>query len=104
MGNLFYNVLGNTLGSLSNTGPFINVQSFKYHSATETNPGSFGAFSFDMSDGTQAFNSTSNSYHSWAVQSGDVGAGNMSAVPVPGAMWLFATGLIGLIASARRRR
>ena len=27
MGNLFYNVLGNTAGSLSNTGPFSNVQS-----------------------------------------------------------------------------
>ena len=35
MGNLFYNILGNTSGSLSNTGPFSNVQSDYYWSSTE---------------------------------------------------------------------
>jgi hypothetical protein len=38
MGNLFYNVLGNTEGSLSNTGPFSNVQSYYYWSSTEYAP------------------------------------------------------------------
>jgi len=38
MGNLFYNVLGNSAGSLSNTGPFSNVQSNYYWSATEYAP------------------------------------------------------------------
>jgi len=32
-----------------------------------------------------------------------VGAVNATVIPVPGAVWLFGSGLIGLIASARRR-
>ena len=37
------------------------------------------------------------SLRSWAVQTGDV-----SAVPVPAAVWLFGSGLLGLIGVARR--
>ena len=35
----------------------------------------------------------------WAVQSGDVGA-----VPVPAAVWLFGSGLLGLVGVARRKK
>jgi hypothetical protein len=34
---------------------------------------------------------------------GDVVAVDVAVIPVPGAVWLFATGLVGLVAVARRR-
>ncbi len=37
--------------------------------------------------------------YGWAVHSGDV-----STVPVPAAVWLFGSGLLGLIGVARRKR
>jgi hypothetical protein len=39
------------------------------------------------------------SIYGWAVRSGDV-----SAVPVPAAIWLFGSGLLGLIGISRRQR
>ena len=33
-----------------------------------------------------------------------IGAANTSAIPVPAAVWLFGSGLMGLIALARRKR
>ena len=101
MGNLFYNVLGNSAGSLTNTGPFSNVQSFIYWSATEyaTDPQDL-AWSFNMNDGGQfGTYKVYDDRYAWAVQSGDV-----SAVPVPAAVWLFGSGLIGLVGLARRKR
>ena len=100
MGNLFYNVLGNTAGSLSNTGPFSNVQSGYYWSATEYAPNTYYAWNFYMSNGFQGYAIVeSGNGDAWAVQSGDV-----SAVPVPAAVWLFGSGLVGLIGVARRKR
>ena len=40
--------------------------------------------------------------YAWAVQSGDVGVA-VSSVPVPAAMWLFGSGLLGLMGVARRK-
>jgi hypothetical protein len=114
MANMFYNVLGNTgwydtSGAatgcyvapnycLTNTGPFSNLQSSYYWSATEYAPSTTNAWIFYMNLGGQdGFYKTSNGY-AWAVQSGDV-----SAVPVPAAAWLFGSGLIGLIGLARRK-
>jgi hypothetical protein len=37
--------------------------------------------------------------HAWAVHDGDV-----AAVPVPAALWLFGSGLLGLVGVARRRK
>ena len=99
MGNLFYNVLGNTAGSLTNTGPFGNVQSNNYWSATEYAPNTNNAWNFNMNNGNQNNNNKNNSFYGWAVQSGDV-----SAVPVPAAVWLFGSGLLGLIGVAKRKR
>ena len=39
------------------------------------------------------------SSYSWAVH-----AGNVGAVPVPAAVWLFGSGLIELLGLARRKR
>lgn len=98
MGNLFYNVLGNTAGSLSNTGPFNNIRSGGYWSATELGFSTSSAFIFNMSNGGLFYGNKSvdDSINAWAVQSGDV-----SAVPVPAAVWLFGSGLIGLVGFAK---
>ena len=100
IGNLFYNALGNTAGSLSNTGPFSNVQSDYYWSATEYAPNTLNAWIFNMDFGGQNYNDKSFSYYAWAVQSGDVSA---VPVPVPAAVWLFGSGLISLVGMARRK-
>lgn len=99
MGNMFYNVLGNSVGSLSNTGPFSNVFTTEYWTATEFSsfPSTI-AWIFSMNDGNTNYSVKSNEKFAWAVHTGDV-----SAVPVPAAVWLFGSGLIGLIGVARRK-
>ncbi len=100
MGDLFYNALGNAAGSLTSTGPFSNVQSYRYWSATEFAPSTLYAWTFDMSNGYQnAHGKQLGNFYGWAVQLGDV-----SAVPVPAAVWLFGSGLLGLIGVARRKK
>jgi len=101
MGNMFYNVLGNNSGSLSNTGPFSNLFPTDFWSATkfEPLPGINDlAWSFNMGIGNQAWTVERNTMFVWAMQTGDV-----SSVPVPAALWLFASGLIGLISVAKRK-
>ena len=105
MGNLFYNVLGGVAFSSittthnTNYDLFSNVQSNFYWSATEYAPYTLHAWDFNMSIGAQGRSDKADSYYAWAVQSGDV-----SAVPVPAAVWLFGSGLIGLVGLARRKR
>ena len=99
MGNLFYNVLGNTTGSLSNTDPFSNVQSSRYWSSTEYALNTGYAWLFNFGNGYQTIDIKSANIYAWAVQSGNVGA-----VPVPAAVWLFGSGLLGLIGLGRQRR
>ena len=105
LGNLFYNVLGGVGGSSivtthnANYDLFSNVQSSRYWSATEYAPNTIGAWLFGMDDGYQVSYDKAVNFYAWAVQSGDV-----SAVPVPAAAWLFGSGLLGLIGVARRRR
>ena len=99
MGNLFYNVLGGSAGSSITTTHndnymlFSNVQSDFYWATTSTGT----AWPFDMSDGSQTRSHKNYSLYSWPVQSGDI-----STVPLPAAMWLFGSGIIGMIAVARR--
>jgi hypothetical protein len=45
----------------------------------------------------------SNSYRGFTIEELAV-TGEVSAVPVPAAVWLFGSGLIGLMAVARRKR
>ena len=111
LSNMFYNVLGNTAYydtsgayqagyGLSNTGPFSNLQSdYGYWSATEYVPNTDRAWSFNMDEGSQDVHNKTYNLYVWAVQSGDV-----SAVPVPAAVWLFGSGLIGLVGIARRKK
>ncbi len=114
MANMFYNVLGNngwydTSGvatgctapnyCLTNTGPFSNLQSSYYWSATEYAPNTSYAWGFSTYEGGQGQGFKTGSFSAWAVQSGDVGA-----IPVPAAVWLFGSGLLGLIGVARSKR
>ena len=116
MSNLFYNVLNNNAWvdisgvdnacagvapdfCLTNTGPFINVQTNTYWSGTENIANTANAWEFSFIDGYQdTFDKNFATQYSWAVRTGDV-----SAVPVPAAVWLFASGLLGLISVARSK-
>ena len=112
LSNMFYNVLGNTAYydtngngpqtnfGLVNTGPFSNIQSGQYWSSTElAGYEEFSAWYFFMHAGNQYHDTKSYNFFAWAVHDGDV-----SAVPVPAAVWLFASGLIGLIGFAKRKK
>ena len=115
MSHMFYATLGdkaytNSYGTapqpgwgLTNTGPFSNVQSSYYWSAT-ADPYTFPGYAwyFDFSNGLQNSIGKTNGFYAWAVHSGDVGAA-VSSVPVPAAVWLFGSGLAGLFGFARRR-
>jgi len=118
MAHMFYTTLGDkayydTSGvgpqegwGLTNTGPFSNVQSYYYWSATEYAPDTtiawgFAWGGFDTDFGSQGYADKSDSLYAWAVHSGDVGA---AVVPVPAAVWLFGSGLLGLVGMSRKRR
>ena len=76
-----------------------NVQSYAYWSGSQYAPYPDDvAWFFDTTDGYQ-FNDVKNAqYHAWAVRPGDV-----AAVPVPGAFWLFGSALVGLMGLKRRK-
>ena len=87
---------GNEVDPNNSTTPFSNVQSDWYWSSTLT--GSFPYF-FDFTDGSFTIASKNTNIAAWAVYDGDVGA-----VPVPAAIWLFGSGLLGLVGMARRKK
>jgi len=68
-----------------------------YWSGTEYGFGYAWVYFFDQGDQNNA-NERSDAY-GWAVRSGDVGA-----VPVPAALWLFGSAIAGIGYVARRRR
>ena len=110
MSHMFYNTLGNTgqfdtsgavtgcTSCLTNSGPFSNVQSDAYWSATDAPYDSY-AWLFAFNIGYQGTYSNSLNYYAWAVHNGDV-----SAVPVPAAVWLFGSGLLGLVGISKRKK
>ena len=83
---------------LSNTGPFSNLQNGVYWSGTAF--GSSSAWEFGFDHGIQQMLGKGSQSFAWAVRNGDVPA----VVPVPAAVWLFGSGLIGLIGIARRKK
>lgn len=111
MAHLFYNTLGNMpghdysgkitlcgdyLSCLENTGPFNNMLPSYYWYGRENALVSGYSWIFSFPDGFQ-FTETGNLY-AWAVRAGDI-----SVVPVPAAVWLFGSGLLGLIGVSRRK-
>jgi hypothetical protein len=79
-------------------GPFSNVQSLFFWSSTES--GIF-AWEFRFGDAIQGKANKGGTIAAWAVYSGDV---SLAAVPIPPAVWLFGSGLLGLIAIARHKK
>ncbi len=77
----------------------LNLQSDVYWSGTEYAPNTNDAWRFNTDDGYQSYRTKNVEFYAWAVRSGDV-----SAVPVPAAVWLFGSGLVGLIGVSRRKR
>jgi hypothetical protein len=76
---------------------FPSLLSSVYWSGTEFVSG--GAWYFFFDGGFQFVGFKDDSRYSWAVH-----AGNVSPVPVPAAVWLFGSGLLGLIGIARRKK
>ncbi len=119
---LFYNQLGGleagqyiTATDNSNYNLFTNVQKSVYWAGSEVTYadtyywegetyfwGSYSinpdyAWDFDTSDGYQGYYGKHYQLYAWAVRPGDV-----AAVPVPGAFWLFGSALVGLMGLKRR--
>lgn len=112
----FYDTSGNAQAGagLTNTGPFSNIRanyneffSEFYWSATEYAPlNSIYAWDFEFGIGLQGTGNKNagDPHYAWAVHSGDVGvAVTTSTVPVPAAVWLFGSGLAGLIGFTLRK-
>ena len=122
LAHLFYNTLGNVarcdtsnpagtnpdnctgptpqVWGLKNTGLFgseLIEQRYWYNIEGKTNPAR--AYDFSTWDGSQGIGHKGGMFVAWAVLDGNATA----AVPVPAAMWLFSSGLLGLVAVSRRR-
>ncbi len=110
LGELFFSelggVVGNTIDNVHNVNYnlFTNIQSNGYWSSTEFASNPTSAWIFFTDGGWVSFQGgyenygKSNHYSAWAVRDGDV-----AAVPVPAAFWLFGSGLIGLLGFKRRK-
>lgn len=109
MGHLFFNELGGVAGvpiattHNANYNLFTNIQDAQastYWSGTsESAPNTNYAWNYSFASGYQGTDVKDNGLYAWAVRSGDV-----AAVPIPAAAWLFGSGLVGLIGFARRKK
>ncbi len=106
LGNLpFYDTSGNAAQpgwGLTNTGPFSNVHADPYWTveyATElTSAWLFNAFNGLQLDTYETYESNYEAYV-WVLRTGDI-----SQVPVPGAIWLLGSALVGVAGVLRRKR
>lgn len=78
---------------------FLNVKNYLYWEAESGPYDSANAWIFRTSVGSQEYQFKIQSGYAWAVRDGDV-----AAVPLPAAAWLFGTSLIGIATAARRRK
>ncbi len=106
MGDLFYNQLGGVAGTSitmthnANYNLFTNVHDAVYWSGSDYVPTPYLAWVFVTNVGSQNNYPYPrvNKFYALAVHAGDV-----AAIPVPAAVWLFGSGLIGLLSFNRRK-
>lgn len=84
---------------LVNTGPFENLFDNRYVTNITSTINPDRAFDFDFRHGQVGTGGKSGVYYAMAVLES-----NVSAVPVPAAVWLLGSGLLGLVAVGRRCR
>lgn len=108
LGHMFYSELGVPAGYVFSASTDPDVALFTNIQSSNTNPYYWSqeyvssiAWAFNFYNGHQTTLSKSGTQYVWAVRDGDVGA---SVVPVPAAVWLFGSGLLGLIGVARRQK
>jgi hypothetical protein len=101
LGHMYYFNMGGALfddktGNQTVDGVLLTDVQADYWSGTEFGPNNAWVFGFDK--GEQSDNQKILGFSGWAVRSGDV-----SAVPVPAAAWLFGSALIGLVGFKRKK-
>lgn len=91
---------------LSNVGTFTNFQSSYYWSGSEYAPYEFmaladqdKAWGFTFGYGSQSISYKGNYSYALAVRNGDV-----ASVPIPAAVWLLGSSMLGFASVARRKR
>ncbi|MEF8723418.1 MAG: hypothetical protein V5B30_12710 [Candidatus Accumulibacter delftensis] len=89
-------------GGQNDVGLVINLQGGEYWVGDEFGISLAGTnnWTLSMNTGNHYANRDSYLLYAWAVRDGDVA---VSAVPIPATIWLFSSGLIGLIGFARRK-
>ncbi len=106
MGNLFYTQLGGVQSSSiatthnGNYDLFSNVQTSLYWSGSQSASISNNAWVFNFNGGRQTSTTKVFQNFAWAVHSGDV---TVAAVPLPAAVWLFLSALMGVLGLKRRK-
>jgi hypothetical protein len=99
LGELFYQELGGTAGSsIPSNSLFTNEQAYGYWSATGLSSGTTNAWYFSTAAGLQGFVSDGFQLYAWAVSPGD-----LTAVPEPEIISMFALGLFGLSLAIRKK-
>ncbi len=86
-------------GCLENSDLFVNLVAGSYWSGLQDPSNPSDVFAFNFGAGGQGTPNKGISNNVWAVHDGDIGA-----VPIPAALWLFGSGLLGLIGFSKRKK
>ena len=108
MGHLFFSELGHensfvggsTTTSELNNSVFNNLFAGRYWTSTEAAPIPDSAWLFYMDLGTQYYAPKHLGPYGLAVRSGQV----TTATPIPGAVWLLGSGIVGLVGLRRKKK